>query len=622
MNAKNSVQSVADIRNKTASFQTLSDRELRGQTDDLRQNVMRPDRQADRHHHRIVALALAAEAVRRVLGWSLYDVQLMAALAMTKPAIAEMQTGEGKTVSAVPAAVWGGIQGLAVHVATPNTYLAERDHQQLQPVFELLGLSVGLVGCDDDMSPQSAYECDITYGPGYEFGFDYLRDQRLLKAQQEQTRGLKTLRTFLGQQEHQHAHRGLGMVLVDEADHVLIDDAVSPQVLSEFQSGDAVDGEAVLLAKIVSDTLSAPEHFYQTPAKSIKLTTEGIQLIHSTGLTIPVELLSRPWTTYVEAAIRARLHFERDVDYVIQEGKVKIVEQTTGRIFDDRSWQSGLHQAIEAKENLRITPEAIPLAQITRQRFFRLYQSLAGMTGTVGNCHRELKTIYGLDVLSIPLRQQSRRRELPFRLFLNQLAKWEAIVQSIVEIHRQKRPILVGTRTIRESVILASRLDSVGLGYQLLNGKQDAAEAEIIAQAGRQCAITIATNLAGRGTDIKLTSGVKSIGGLHVIVSECHESYRADRQLMGRCGRQGDPGSCQTFVAADDSLLLQHASWLAEALQRVTANGESPGEISFPIESRIRLLQRQLENERFAMRRSMLDAATKRNELLLRVRQT
>lgn len=609
------VQSIRAVADRLTG---CSDRELKLRTDDLRQAVLGPNRESRLDTYRIQGLALANESVRRNLGWSLYDVQLLACHTMTSQAIAEMQTGEGKTVSATPAAVWGGILGQGVHVATPNTYLAQRDFEQLKPVYEMLGLSVGLVGKDENEASEQ-YRCDITYGPGYEFGFDYLRDQMWLKGQQDRPRGERTLASFSGTSKTELAHRGFGTILVDEADHVLVDDALSPQVLSEFQTGESPDAEAVLLARIVAMSLRTPEHFFETPGKQIKLTPEGIRVIHDTGLKLPMETLVRSWTSYIETALRAAMQFERDVDYVVRDGKVKIVERSTGRIFDDRNWQSGLHQAIEAKEAVEITCESLPLAQITRQRFFRLYRHLTGMTGTIGNCRREFQSIYHLDVVTIPLRVPSQRIAYPTRLFQNQINKWDAIVRSIRSIHEQRRPVLIGTRTIRDSLILAARLDNTGLDYTLLNGTQDAGEAEIVSLAGQQGAITIATNLAGRGTDIKLGPGVEELGGLHVIVSECHDSYRADRQLIGRSGRQGNPGSCQTFVAADDWLLQHHACWLAEALTRESARGELPGEIDFPIEGRIRTLQKQLEQQRFGQRLEMLETESKRNEVLLKM---
>ena len=606
------------VRRRCSELSELNDRQLQSATDDLREQFYRQPGQ--RSEHVAESLALANEAVRRVLGWSLYDVQLMASRAMTDQAIVQMQTGEGKTISALPAAVFGAVQGRGVHIATPNAYLAERDHDQLRPVYELLGIQVGLIGCDSQADTAPVYRSDVTYGPGYEFGFDYLRDQRWLKSDHTQPRGARFLQQLSGQHSDQRKQRGLGTVIVDEADNVLIDDAVSPQVLSEYQPGEAPDAEAVLLARIVASTLEAPQHYTETADRQIQLTSAGSQAVHETGLKLPLEQLIRPWTSYIEAALRARDQFHCDVDYVIRDGQVKIVEQSTGRIFEDRSWQSGMHQAIEAKEGLAITPESVPLARITRQRFFRLYQHLTGMTGTVGDCGPEFKSVYQLSVAEIPLRVPSQRQVRPMRLFERQVQKWDAILESIQVEHRRRRPVLIGTRTIRDSRILAARLDAIGVGYALLNGVQDAEEAEIVARAGEASAITIATNLAGRGTDIKLSSEVKQLGGLHVIVSECHESYRADRQLIGRCGRQGDPGSCQTFVALDDWLIEHHAPWLGRAVGG-GASGEAPGERDFPIESRIRNLQARLERQRFAHRLQLLQHDQRRNSMLGRLRQ-
>ncbi|MCL4117428.1 UNVERIFIED_CONTAM: hypothetical protein GTU68_013119 [Idotea baltica] len=509
-----------------------------------------------------------------------------------------MQTGEGKTVSAVPAAVFGGILGRGAHVATPNSYLASRDFEQLQGVYESLGLTVGLLESGGDANEQkaAAYACDITYGPGYEFGFDYLRDQLLLKQRDDMV-------------------RGLGFSIVDEADNVLLDDATSPQVLSEFQSGDAPDKEAVLLAGRLAKVLEEKTHFREPAPQQIELTPAGVEAIHQTEISIPVNQLIRPWAKYVEAALKADRLFIRDVNYIVEENEIRIVDESTGRIFEDRTWQAGIHQAIEAKEQVPVTPESLPLAQITRQRFYRLYEHLSGMTGTAQNCHGELKAVYGLGVKEIPLRVPSQRQTYPFRAFASQAQKWDAIIESVKEIHGQQRPVLIGTRTISESVVLAGQLEEAGLGFVLLNGRQDCEEAEVVANAGAAGEITIATNLAGRGTDIKLGPGVSELGGLHVVVSECQASYRVDRQLVGRCGRQGDPGSSQTFVSADDWLLETHAPWLADSLRQVANVGEG-GEAGIDVESKIRRIQKQLEKQHYAARLSLLRQNQRQNDIL------
>ena len=604
--------SVARIRE---SLKPLTDGQLTNGFNDLRVKAL--SRNRERGELADEAMAFAKEATYRVLGMELYDVQLLAGSALVNGKVAEMQTGEGKTISAVPGAVFGGIFGRGVHVATPNSYLAERDYQQLKSVYEAIGLSVGLLpsgeGPPDPGKTKAAYDCDITYGTGYEFGFDYLRDQLILKAQKQKPFGHQMLDSLQGESGDPLTQRGLGFSIVDEADNVLIDDATSPQVLSEFQAGEAPDGNAVKLARIVALQLQEGLHFREPSPGAIELTSEGKVQIHSQDLAIPTRELIRPWKGYIEAALRAEHHFIRNVQYVVGDEGVRIVDQSTGRIFEDRSWQSGLHQAVEAKEGLAISPESLPLATITRQRFYRLYQSMAGMTGTTHCCINEFKTIYRMGVETIPLRKPSQRLALPMRVFDHADRKWDAIVQSIAKLQSQGRPVLIGTRTIKESQLLAERLSGANLDYELLNGTQDADEAELVSRAGLAGAITIATNLAGRGTDFKMPDEVIEKGGLHVIVSECHPSYRVDRQLIGRCARQGQPGSCQTFVSAADWLLETHAAWLSETIRKIA----QAGEIETDIQSSIRDVQTGLEREQFANRLQLLRSNERQNKIIL-----
>ena len=613
--SKNQTQVLAEVEKLRAPLKQLTPRQLIDGFNDLRVKVHSPNRDMESLAHE--AMAFAKEATHRVLGLELYDVQLLAGNALVNNKIAEMQTGEGKTISAVPGAVYGGMFGRGVHVATPNSYLAERDYEQLQSVYEAIGLSVGLLhsgeGTPQPQDTKAAYDCDITYGTGYEFGFDYLRDQMILKGQKEQPFGYRTLAGLQGNFGQPLAQRGFGFSIVDEADNVLLDDATSPQVLSEFQPGDAPDKDAVILARTVALQLESGLHFQEPMPNVIELTPEGEKQIHAANVSIPANQLIRPWQAYVEAALRSEHHFIRDVQYVVGDDGVRIVDQSTGRIFEDRSWQSGLHQAVEAKEGIEISPESIPLATITRQRFYRLYQNLAGMTGTTHSCIPEFKSIYNLGVETIPLRRPSQRQTLPTRVFDQAERKWDAILKSIVEFQHRGQPVLIGTRTIQESLVLASKLDSAGLSYELLNGTQSGDEAELVSHAGHAGAITIATNLAGRGTDIKLPKCVAESGGLHVIVSECHASYRTDRQLIGRCARQGQRGSCQTFVSAEDWLIETHASWLGKSIKSIASDGE----VSIDIEPKIRELQHRLEQEQFANRLRLLRSNQRKNKIVM-----
>ena len=568
----------------------------------------------------IVAPVVAAstEAIRRVLGYELYDVQIQAAQALIEGQIAEMHTGEGKTISAVPAAVFAGIQGKGAHVATTTAYLAQRDCDQLKPIYEMLGLSVGVLKQPDtgDGDNRLAYDCDITYGTGSDFGFDYLRDQIELKRQMDSRLGTATLDRITRRTSNSlrpTMMRGQAFSIIDEADNVMVDDASSPLVLSMFQPGVAEDADAVALAQQVADQLTVGEHFDEPGRQQIRLNDQGQQFVHRREIDIPVKQLQRPWTTYVETALRAKLQFKKGIDYVVRGEAVQIVDRSTGKIFEDRSWQDGLQQAIESKEGVPVTPEKLPLAKITRQRFLCLYDHLCGMTGTATSCKAELNSIYNLGVVQIPLRLPSQRNVMRTRAFKLAQQKWEAITQSVLGFHRQQRPVLIGTRTIEASEILAGYLESAGIQFQILNGLQDAQEADIVSRAGHRSAVTIATNLAGRGTDIKLDDFVKGIGGLHVIVSECHESFRFDRQLMGRCSRQGEPGSCQTFLSAQDWLPMTHGPWLSATINKIAVRGE----VDIDLQPNIRKIQESLERSNFATRMATLARIKTQNDAIL-----
>ena len=436
---KRMLTNVAQIR---AKLKQLSASQLTNGFNDLR--VEAQSRHRDMQQLANEAMAFAKEATSRVLGMELYDVQLIAGNALVNGKIAEMHTGEGKTISAVPGAVFGGLFGNGVHVATPNSYLAQRDHEQLKDIYQSIGLSAGLLpnseGSSDTDQVKAAYDCDITYGTGYEFGFDYLRDQMVLRQQKQQPLGHQVLNGLQGNNGQSLAQRGLGFSIVDEVDNVLIDDATSPQVLSEFQSGEAVDSNAVKVARSIALQLRKGIHFLESRPGAIQLTPEGENQIHLKEVAIPTRELIRPWKEYVEAALRAEHNFIRNVEYVVGEEGVRIVDQSTGRIFEDRSWQAGLHQAVEAKEGLAVSPESLPLATITRQRFYRLYQSLAGMTGTTQCCVSEFKTIYGLEIEKIPLRKPSQRRVLPMRVFDRAERKWDAILKKHCRSSKQRTP--------------------------------------------------------------------------------------------------------------------------------------------------------------------------------------
>lgn len=605
----------AQIGRQSRLLRPLSEQQLRQHVEAVQADLLR-ERNRAAEHVLVPGMAAAAEALRRVFGVELYDVQLIAAIELAGGRIAQMQTGEGKTFVAIAAACYLAMCGRGVHVATPNSYLALRDFQQACAAAGALGLSTGLLTEQGDPEDKRrAYDCDITYGTGSEFGFDYLRDQLTLRQLSAAPLGDNTMHRLsaLGLQTRETMQRGLNFAIVDEADSVMIDDACSPLVLSMSSSQEAADRDVHLAACHLSDQLLPETDFCLNDASGrLVLTETGLKRCYDDAVHIPEHQLLRPWTEYVEQALRARYLFKRDIHFVLTDNKVRIVDETTGRIFDDRSWQNGLHQAIEAREGLPITAENQSVAQITRQRFFRLYHNLCGMTGTTAGCEKEFAFVYNCPVTEIPLYRPSLRIVLPTRFFATVDGKHAAIVKSAVEISSGGRPVLIGTRSISDSEQLAYRLAAKGLRCQLLNGTQTEEEAAIVAEAGQQSSITIATNLAGRGTDISLGPGVEALGGLHVIVAECQLSSRMDRQLVGRCARQGDPGTAQMFVSADDTLLVRFGEWLAAAIRRDCAAG---GEASHDFTAQLCRVQTVAERQYSLVRREILRQDKSRDTL-------
>jgi preprotein translocase subunit SecA len=414
---------IPHIRGLTESLRSVSVEQLQNEVQLVRREMARGQSPTD-PHLLIAGLALVSEALRRTVNVDLYDVQLLAAIAMTRRCIAQMQTGEGKTFVALTSALHLSLTGRGVHVITPNIYLAERDHQLAAKVASPLGVSVALLPEREDASKKTpAYDADVTYGTGHEFGFDYLRDQLTLRERSQQQLGDRLLNNLRQKSSSRRAtmQRGLAYGVVDEADSVLIDDAGSPLVLSFGSNQRAPDADAHLIAKALAEILQAErDYIVEASSGRVALTEAGVQRCHAKDVAIPVMQLARPWTEYVQLALRARHLFRRGVHYVVQENEVRIVDETTGRIFEDRSWQDGLHQAIEAAENLPITAEKQAVAQITRQRFFRLYENLSGMTGTAVGCERELSDVYTLTVEAIPLRVPSQRNLAADEIFCGQ----------------------------------------------------------------------------------------------------------------------------------------------------------------------------------------------------------
>ncbi|RMF39664.1 MAG: preprotein translocase subunit SecA [Planctomycetota bacterium] len=591
------LQNIATAENQ---LRRLTDPSLSRVADLLRQRAVRGDVES------YEVLAVAREAVRRTLGLTLFDVQLRAADAMIRRRIVEMQTGEGKTLAAFPAAVWMALRGQGVHVATSTEYLAHRDCELLRPAYELLGLSVATAPADTTAptAKQAAYDCDVTYVAASELGFDFLRDRVRRRETGQFPLGHALLDCLQGTGAGPQflITRGCRQVIVDEADNVLIDDASSPLVLASGQDGTPGDVDLLLRAQHVARSLCSPHHFQIMSGDRIQLTAAGLELAQQQAADARWQASERSWSDYVLNALRANYLLRRDEDYVVRDGLVLLVDRTTGVIHPNRFLRGGLHQALQAKEGVPLRAGQSAVEQILRQHFFLSYDRLSGMTGTAVDCQAELASVYGVHVEVIPPRLPSARKEMPLRAFACREAKLEAICQSVRERQQRGQPVLIGTRTIEASEDLASRLRDCGLHPVVLNGKQDASEAEIIAAAGRSGALTIATNLAGRGTDIRLDERARQAGGLHVIVEECHPYRRMDRQLIGRCARQGDPGSCQVFVSADDWLLQHRGRWLAEILQR----SHRGGECDWPIGAHIRRLQQTEEQRSRAARERLL----------------
>jgi len=597
---------IARVREIERQLFDVEDRELKDRADDLRGELELTQGLSDEALTQ--AFGLIGLAARRTLGIGFYDVQFAAGLALVRGQVAELQTGEGKTFAAAFPAIILSFFGRGVHVATSNAYLAERDCELLKPLYEMLGATAGITLAQTPSDQKrAAYRCDITYGPGSDFGFDYLRDQVTLRHAPESKLGSDFLAILRGQS---HAttptlQRGLNAVVVDEIDNVLLDDACSPLLISNSSESPAPDAAAHEAARKLCDELISGQDFsIDRLTGGLRLTEAGLARLWENADALPLRVVVRPWQSYVEQALRAKHIFRRDVNYIVRDGKVVIVDESTGRIFEERSWRDGLHQAVEAREGLTINAEKESLASITQQRFYRSYESLCGMTGTATGSEVEFQQIYRLDVTRIPTHRPNRRGFLPPKYFATEDAKWHAIAHEIEHLQSHGQPVLIGSRSIVKSEYLADLLRSRGVEFQLLNGKQDADEASIISQAGRVGAVTIATNMAGRGTDIKPTEDALARGGLHVIVSEHHDAERIDRQLVGRAARQGDVGSAQYFVSADDDLLMRYGDWLRRVMQRA-APQTGHSELRDDFSSSVRKVQIEAERQRYLERRRL-----------------
>jgi preprotein translocase subunit SecA len=507
------------------------------------------------------------------------------------------------------------LAGIPVHVITVNDYLVERDAQWMRPVYDALGLSVGIIveGMDHE-ARRAAYACDVTYCTNKQLVFDYLRD-RLTMGEGTESLRLRLESLYTDQpRSSKLLLRGLCFAIVDEADSVLVDEARTPLIISRTPENDDQEQLYRQALRLGHELELRTDFDVRRRDREVELTEHG-----KDRLGVLAAALGSVWrgTRYREELVRQALTalylFERDKQYLIRDGKVQIIDEYTGRVMPDRSWEQGLHQMIEAKEGCEITVPAVPIARISYQRFFRRYLRLAGMTGTAREIAGELRSVYGLNVVTIPTHRPLRRRRLPSRIFGSGPAKWQAVVERIRGLRAQDRPVLVGTRSVADSETLSQLLHDGGVPHQVLNARQDEHEAHVIAEAGQAGRITVATNMAGRGTDIVLGPGVASTGGLHVIATERHEAGRIDRQLFGRCARQGDPGSIEFILAVDDQLMRE---FYPKAFVALLAR-RRPGLIQRRLGPSLAALPQHAAEHRHArIRRALLKADAQLGDLL------
>ena len=642
---------VAQINAKESWAQSLSESDFKNQTELFKQRLQNGETLNDILPE---AFALAREAANRVLGERAYDVQLMGSLVLHSGRITEMKTGEGKTLMCVPAVYLNALTGKGVHVVTVNDYLAERDADWMRPVYSYLGLTVGsiLSNMDNDARKKS-YACDITYGTNNEFGFDYLRDNMQIDMKNK-------------------VQRGFNFCVVDEIDSILIDEARTPLIISGQGEDDTykyheVDKYINQLTEMEKDPKTGDypdevdmdieqrkalkgDYKLDEKSKRVSFTDKGInhidEILHAHNLisqdSSVVDEENFEYVHYFTQALRAHTLYKINVDYLVRDGQVQIVDEFTGRVLEGRRYGDGLHQAIEAKEHLKIAQRNRTLATITFQNFFRMYEKLSGMTGTAQTEQVEFNKIYNLDVVAIPTNKPVARIDENDEVYLNESDKWEAIAKEIKAAHEKGQPVLVGTVSVEKSEVLSAILTKKGIRHEVLNAKNHAREALIIAEAGAKGAVTIATNMAGRGTDIKLGGNpefrarkragtdaskeqfeaalkiekekwlkdneeVKNAGGLYVIGSERHESRRIDNQLRGRSGRQGDPGRSKFFISMDDDLMRLFGGEKMKVM--MTRIGMQPGEpIDHPwLNKGIEKAQQKVEDRNFEIRKHLLD---------------
>ena len=551
------------------------------------------------------AFAVAREAAWRTVGMEHFDEQIMGGIVLHQGKIAEMKTGEGKTLVATLPVYLNALTGRGVHVITVNDYLANRDAQWMGEIYRFLGLSVGVIvhGLDFDQR-REAYNADVTYGTNNEFGFDYLRDNMVFEAEQM-------------------VQRPLAYAIVDEVDSILIDEARTPLIISG--PTDESTGLYHKFAQLVPRLRATDDYTVDEKAHSAVLTEVGVAKMEKwLGVDNLFEGEHVELTHYLNQALKAHTLMKRDRDYVVKDNQVIIVDDFTGRLMFGRRYSDGLHQAIEAKERVKIERESQTLASITFQNYFRMYDKLAGMTGTAATEEEEFRKIYGLEVVVLPTHKPMIRQDFDDKIYKTMAEKFDAVVEEIQECHKKGQPVLVGTISIEKSELLSDKLKRCGVPHQVLNAKQHEKEAEIISRAGERGQVTIATNMAGRGTDIVLGDGVIELGGLHIIGTERHESRRIDNQLRGRAGRQGDPGSSRFYVALDDDLMrLFGSERISSMMERIGWEDGEPIEHSF-ISRSIENSQKKVEGHYFDIRKQVLeydDVMNKQREVIYKQRR-
>ena len=580
------MRAIADHINEIEpNYVKLSDANLVAKTDEFKRRLQKGETLDDILPE---AFAVVREASKRVLGMRHFDVQLIGGICLHRGNIAEMRTGEGKTLVATLPVYLNALTGNGVHVVTVNDYLATRDSEQMGRLYNFLGLSTGLIVANLDFNQRKeAYACDITYGTNNEFGFDYLRDNMVSDVSQM-------------------VQRPLNYAIVDEVDSILIDEARTPLIISG--PGQRSTDNYYKLAKIVPHLVKDEDYTIDEKQKTIAPTDSGIAKVEKMlGVENLYDSENIELNHLLGASLRAYAMMHRDTDYVVKDGEVVIVDEFTGRLMFGRRYSDGLHQVIEAKEGLKVERESQTLASVTFQNYFRMYKKLAGMTGTAKTEEKEFIDIYGLEVLPIPPNKPLARIDLPDQIFKTKAAKYRAVVRNAVERHQTGQPILIGTTSITQSEELSDMLLRSGVPHKVLNAKHHEKEAEIVADAGQMGMVTIATNMAGRGTDITLGEGVPELGGLAILGTERHESRRIDNQLRGRAGRQGDPGSSQFFLSLEDDLMrIFGADNITGIMDKLGMEEDEPIEHSLITKS-IERAQKKVEDHNYNIRKYVLE---------------